>query len=87
MNHVTKRLGRSQELVILNSRTSSSCFKSIKVITTRSTYRNSGLNESNDEAVDTNEETYTVFTNGGHAEKNWCLVMKARRWRINKNCK
>ena len=20
-------------------------------------------------------------------EKNWCLVMKARRWRINKNCK
>ena len=31
--------------------------------------------------------TYTVFTNGGHAGKNWCLVMKARRWRINKNCK
>ena len=30
---------------------------------------------------------YTVFTNGGHAGKNWCLVMKARRWRINKNCK
>ena len=29
--------------------------------------------------------TYTVFTNGGHAGKNWCLVMKARRWRINKN--
>ena len=22
---------------------------------------------------------YTVFTNGGHAGKNWCLVMKARR--------
>ena len=30
---------------------------------------------------------YTVFTNGGHAGKNWCLVMKPRRWRINKNCK
>ena len=30
---------------------------------------------------------YTVFTNGGHAGKNWCLVMKARRWRVNKNCK
>ena len=30
---------------------------------------------------------YTVFTNGGNAGKNWCLVMKARRWRINKNCK
>ena len=30
---------------------------------------------------------YTVFTNGGHAGKNWCLVMKARRWRINKICK
>ena len=30
---------------------------------------------------------YTVFTNGGHAGKHWCLVMKARRWRINKNCK
>ena len=30
---------------------------------------------------------YTVFTNGGHGGKNWCLVMKARRWRINKNCK
>ena len=30
---------------------------------------------------------YTVFTNGGHAGKNWCLVVKARRWRINKNCK
>ena len=30
---------------------------------------------------------YTVFTNGGHAGKNWCLIMKARRWRINKNCK
>lgn len=56
MNHVTKRLGRSRKLVILNSRTSSSCFKSIKIITTRSTYRNSGLNESNDEAEDTNEE-------------------------------
>ena len=22
---------------------------------------------------------YTVFTNGGHAGKDWCLVMKARR--------
>ena len=31
--------------------------------------------------------SYTVFTNGGHAGKNWCLVMKARRWRVNKNCK
>ena len=30
---------------------------------------------------------YTVFTNGGHAGKNWYLVMKARHWRINKNCK
>ena len=30
---------------------------------------------------------YTVFTNGGHAGENWCLVIKARRWRINKNCK
>ena len=30
---------------------------------------------------------YTVFTNGGHAEKNWGLVMKARRWKVNKNCK
>ena len=30
---------------------------------------------------------YTVFTNGGHAGKNCCLVMKARRWRVNKNCK
>ena len=30
---------------------------------------------------------YTVFTNGRHGGKNWCLVMKARRWRINKNCK
>ena len=30
---------------------------------------------------------YTVFTNGGHAGKHWCLVMTARRWRINKNCK
>ena len=30
---------------------------------------------------------YTVFTNGGHTGKNWCLVAKARRWRINKNCK
>ena len=30
---------------------------------------------------------YTVFTNGGHVGKNWWLVMKARRWRINKNCK
>ena len=27
---------------------------------------------------------YTVFTNGGHVGKNWCLVMKARRWRVNK---
>ena len=26
-------------------------------------------------------DQYTVFTNGGHAGKNWCLVMKARRWR------
>ena len=34
-----------------------------------------------------NNGVYTVFTNGGHAGKNWCLVMKARRWRINKNCK
>ena len=33
------------------------------------------------------DTSYTVFTNGGHAGKNWCLVMKARRWRINKNCK
>ena len=33
------------------------------------------------------ERHYTVFTNGGHAGENWCLVMKARRWRINKNCK
>ena len=33
------------------------------------------------------ETPYTVFTNGGHAGKNWSLVMKARRWRINKNCK
>ena len=33
------------------------------------------------------DNIYTVFTNGGHAGKNWCLVMKARRWRINKNCK
>ena len=33
------------------------------------------------------ELEYTVFTNGGHAGKNWCLVMKARRWRINKNFK
>ena len=58
MNHVTRvnHVDRG-ELVILNSRTSSSCFKSIKIITTRSTYRNSGLNESNDEAEDTNEET------------------------------
>ena len=32
-------------------------------------------------------DLYTVFTNGGHAGKNWCLVMKARRWRMNKNCK
>ena len=30
---------------------------------------------------------YTVFTNGGLAGKNWCVVMKVRRWRINKNCK
>ena len=30
---------------------------------------------------------YTVFANGGRAGKNWYLVMKARRWRINKNCK
>ena len=30
---------------------------------------------------------YTVFTNSGHGGKNWCLVMKARRCRINKNCK
>ena len=30
---------------------------------------------------------YTVFTNGGHAGKNWCLVMKARRWRVSKNCR
>ena len=29
----------------------------------------------------------TVFRNGGHAEKNWHLVMKVRRRRINKNCK
>ena len=29
-------------------------------------------------------DIYTVFTNGGHAGKKWCLVMKARRWRINK---
>ena len=58
MNHVTRvnHVDRG-ELVILNSRTSSSCFKSIKIITTRSTYRNSGLNESNDEAEGTNEET------------------------------
>ena len=58
MNHVTRvnHVDRG-ELVILNSRTRSSCFKSIKIITTRSTYRNSGLNESNDEAEDTNEET------------------------------
>ena len=34
-----------------------------------------------------NSMKYTVFTNGGHAGKNWCLVMKARRWRVNKNCK
>ena len=32
-------------------------------------------------------QAYTVFTNGGHAGKNWCLVMKARRWRVNKICK
>ena len=32
-------------------------------------------------------DIYTVFTNGGHAGKNWGLVMKARRWRVNKNCK
>ena len=30
---------------------------------------------------------YTVFKNGGHARKNWGLVMKARHWRVNKNCK
>ena len=35
----------------------------------------------------TNTKRYTVFTNGGHAGKNWCLVMKARRWRITKNFK
>ena len=29
----------------------------------------------------------SYYTNGGHAGKNWCLVMKARRWRINKNFK
>ena len=34
-----------------------------------------------------NLKEYTVFTNGGHAGKNWGLVMKARRWRVNKNCK
>ena len=28
-----------------------------------------------------------MFKNGGHAGKNWCLAMKARRWRINKNCR
>ena len=33
------------------------------------------------------DTSYTVFTNGGHAGKNWCLVMKARRSRINKICK
>ena len=32
-------------------------------------------------------DRYTVFTNGGHAGKNCGLVMKARRWRVNKNCK
>ena len=42
--------------MIFNSTTSSSCFKSIKIITTRSTYRNSGLNESRDEAEDTDKE-------------------------------
>ena len=39
------------------------------------------------EYLQENDLLYTVFTNGGHAGKKWCLVMKARRWRVNKNCK